>query len=165
MSVQTVIEGQRVKFPRVRAAVPEDFNGIMDLCKLLYAENGAMDVDWPSVEANVISGVNGDQSCLGVIGSRDELEGMIYLRVSRMWYSREVIFEELFNFVAPQYRRSRNAQALIEFAKAASDRLDIPLLIGVISNERTQAKVKLYSRYLGAPAGAFYLYGAKTGGR
>lgn len=150
---------------RVRAAVPEDFNEIMDLCRLLYAENGAVNVDWPSVEMAIIDGVNGNQACLGVIGEPGALEGAIYLRISRMWYSREIILEEMFNFVREECRRSGNAKSLIAFAKANSDKLNIPLLIGVISNERTEAKIRLYSRYLGAPAGAFFLYNAHTGGR
>lgn len=164
MSVQTETRTKPNRFPHVRAAVPEDFNSIMNLCQLLYAENGAVDVDWPLVEAMIMDGVNGRQSCLGVVG-KDELEGMIYLRISRMWYSQNIMLEEMFNFVSQPFRRSRNAQALIGFAKAAADRLEVPLLIGVISNEHTQQKIRLYSRYLGAPAGAFFLYGAHTGGR
>jgi GNAT superfamily N-acetyltransferase len=165
MSVQAITQPRADRFPRVRLAVPEDFNAIMELCRLLYAENGAVNVDWPSVETAVIGGVNGVQSCLGVIGSREQLEGMIYLRISRMWYSADIILEELFNYVHPDYRRSHNAKALIEFAKTNADRLEVPLLIGVISNARTAQKVRLYGRYLGAPAGAFFLYGAQTGGR
>ncbi len=165
MSVQTTTQPTAKRFPRVRVAVPEDFAGIMTLCRQLYAENGAVNVDWPSVENTVMDGVNGHQSCLGVIGKPEQLEGMIYLRISRMWYSSDIILEELFNFVGAEFRRSHNAKALLEFAKTNADRLEVPLLIGVISNAKTAAKIRLYSRYLGAPAGAFFLYGAHTGGR
>jgi len=150
--------------PRVRAAVPTDFGRIMHLCEQLYAENGAVNVDWDLVERVIFDGVNGKQSCLGVIGG-DEIEAMIYLRISRMWYSSDVVLEELMNFVSQPYRKTMNAKALIEFAKESSRRLEVPLLIGVISNEKTEAKIRLYSRYLGQPAGAFFLYGAKTGDR
>ena len=39
----------------------------------------------------------------------------------------------------------------------------IPLLIGVLSNKRTEGKIRLYERQLGKPSGAFFLYGARTG--
>jgi hypothetical protein len=39
----------------------------------------------------------------------------------------------------------------------------MPLMIGVMSNSRTDAKVKLYERQFGNPAGSFFLYGVKTG--
>jgi hypothetical protein len=37
------------------------------------------------------------------------------------------------------------------------------MLIGVLSNHRTEGKVKLYGRIFGDSAGAFFLYNAKTG--
>ena len=52
---------------------------------------------------------------------------------------------------------------LCEFAKAAAEMLDMPLLIGVLSNERTEGKVKLYERIFGKPAGAYWLLNAETG--
>jgi hypothetical protein len=39
----------------------------------------------------------------------------------------------------------------------------IPLAIGVMSNTRTEAKIRLYERVFGAPAGVYFLYNAKTG--
>lgn len=162
MSLQTVTRTKAKPFPRVRKATPDDFVGIMDMCHQLYAENGAVGVDWMLVQNAVIQAINGEQASMGVIGAHDALEGMIYLRISHMWYSADVILEELFNFVAEPYRRSKNAQALLEFARSSADKLECPLLIGVISNTKTESKVKLYSRYLGAPAGAFFLYNART---
>ena len=43
------------------------------------------------------------------------------------------------------------------------DDLGIPLIIGVLSNQRTEAKIRLYERQFGAPAGAFFLYNVHTG--
>lgn len=169
MSVETVTRPVQIRFPalpRVRAAKPEDFSEIMRLCRLLYAENAAANVDWPAVEAVVIDGVNGLQSCLGVIGKPGgELCGMILLRISRMWYSPDSMLEELFNFVPAEHRKDHNARALVSFAKDCADRLETPMLIGIISNHRTKAKIRLYERTLGPASGAFFLYGAKTGDR
>lgn len=154
---------ERVK---VRSVTPEDFPQLMELCNQLYKENGARNVDWGIVERVIIDGVNGKGGVIGVIGPKGgDLTGMIYLRFSSMWYSNEEILEELFCYVPETARRSSNAKSLIEFGMAASERLRIPLLIGIISNDKTEAKIRLYTRLLGKPAGAFFLYGAKTGGR
>jgi GNAT superfamily N-acetyltransferase len=81
----------------------------------------------------------------------------------RFWYTSDAHLEELWAFVRPQFRRSKNAQALIEFAKALAVELKRPLLIGVLSSQKTEAKVKLYQRKLGAPKGAYFLFNTETG--
>ena len=45
----------------------------------------------------------------------------------------------------------------------AAERVNMPLLIGVLSNHRTEGKVKLYERVFGKPAGAYWLVGGETG--
>lgn len=147
-----------ITLPLVRAAAPDDFPQLMEFCHLLYKENGAVSVHWPTVEIMMMNGVNGDGACVGVIGPVGAVEGMIYLRISTMWYSEDAILEEIFNFVPRKYRKSRNAQALIEFAKNAAKRFDVPLLIGVLSKKKTRAKVRFYSQHLGEPSGAFFWY-------
>lgn len=155
--------GEIATKPAVRAARPEDFPAIMELCRKLYEENGITDVAWHRVEAVVVNGINGRAATLGVIGPCENLGGMILLRFSETWYSEKLVLEELYNFVPPGHRNTHNARILLEFAKSCSDRLEIPLLIGVLSQNRTRAKVRLYERMFGQPAGAFFLYGAQTG--
>ena len=152
---------KRPPLAKVRAAVPEDFENIMELCEQIYEENGAVNVDWGIVENKIIQGVNGVNSCVGVIGN--PIQGMIYLQFSSLWYSNDLVLEELFLYVPKEYRNTRNAQALLEFAKDCSDRLNVPLLIGIISNQRTAAKIRLYERLLGPMSGAFFLFNGKTG--
>jgi hypothetical protein len=82
-----------------------------------------------------------------------------------MWYSDADVLEEKAIFVDPEYRSAKGGRArrLCEFSKQVSDKLGIPLIIGVLSNHRTEAKVKLYERQFGKPSGAFFLYNAQTG--
>lgn len=149
--------------PRVRSACPDDLPQLMDICRQLHAENGVANVDWRGVAAKMLQGIAQHQALIGVIGSVGQLEAAIFMQISSFWYSTDVMLEELFAYVLPSYRRSNNAKALLDFARDCSDRLDVPLLIGIISNHRTREKVRLYSRRMGAPSGAFFLYGAKTG--
>lgn len=149
--------------PRVRAATMDDLSQLLDMCRELHRENGVSNVDWPLVGSILQNGINNQLATIGLISTDGEIEGMIFLQISHMWYSQEPIIEELFNYVRPQYRRSNNAKALIDFAKRCSLQLQVPLLIGVISNERTEEKVRLYRRRLGPQAGAFFMFNAKTG--
>jgi hypothetical protein len=64
--------------------------------------------------------------------------------------------------VHPKHRRSRHANALLKYSKHLSDEVGIPLLIGIISNKRTEAKVRLYRKHL-PETGSFFLYNAQTG--
>lgn len=98
---------------------------------------------------------------LGVIGSPGKIEGMIYLLLAQIWYSSEWHLEELYSYVHPDHRKSSNAKYLIAFAKRCAEEMNIPLIIGIISNTRTKAKVELYTRQLKEPSGAFFIHNAK----
>jgi hypothetical protein len=141
----------------VRLATPADEPELMKLCHLLHDENGIFEMDEDMVLETLQLGTNQKGGVIGVIGTPEHLEGMIYMQVSNFWYSRKPYLVELFNFVHPDHRRSNHAKSLIEFAKNCTTG-DLKLVIGIISNERTKSKVKLYERQLGAPAGAFFVY-------
>ena len=63
--------------------------------------------------------------------------------------------------MAPEYRKSNYADALIRYAQHCQEKLGVPLLIGVLTNLRMLSKVRLYRRRLGMPAGAFFVEGAE----
>jgi hypothetical protein len=149
--------------PKVRLATREDLFEIISLGRELHKENGLMAMDEEAISKAATNAVLGTDGVVGVIGAPGHIEGLIFLQLRQFWYSNEMHLEELLNFVKPQYRRSENAKALIEFAKTAATRLDVPLLIGVLSNGQTEAKIRLYRRQLGQPAGAFFLFGKHTG--
>jgi hypothetical protein len=83
-----------------------------------------------------------------------------------MWYSDHEVLEEKAIFIHPDFRSAKGGRArkLCEFSKHVSDSLGVPLIIGVLSNHRTEAKIRLYERQFGKPSGAFFLYNATTGG-
>jgi GNAT superfamily N-acetyltransferase len=106
------------------------------------------------------------QGLVGIIGEPGKkIEGAVLLRTSQMWYSDEWMIEEKAIFVDPEFRSAKGGRArkLCEFSKKVADDLGIPLIIGVLSNHRTEAKVRLYERQFGPPAGAFFLYNVQTG--
>lgn len=149
----------------VRIGTPEDEDGILELAKIIVGENGVFAMSDHKIRALVRPSLYLDHGIVGIIGKRNAIEGLIILRVSTYWYSETPFLEEMIVYVHPDYRAAKGGRArkLVEFAKETSHRLELPLMIGVLNNARTDAKIKLYERQFGPPAGAFFLYGAKTG--
>lgn len=152
---------------RVRVADSGDEDALMKLCTFLHGENGIFDLDETAVRFAIRKAVVGPveqrHGIIGVIGKGDDLEGAIFLEPACLWYTTQACLQELFSYVYPQYRSSNDSNDLIAFAKHVSDHFKLPLMIGVLSNYRTAAKVRLYRKALGEPAGAFFLHNGHTG--
>jgi N-acetylglutamate synthase-like GNAT family acetyltransferase len=157
------LPAERNQLPKVRLATKEDLNEIISLGRDLHFENGLMPISDKAITEAATNAVSGNDGIVGVIGKPGSIEALTLLQIRTYWYSDCGHLEEMFIYCKPQYRKSSNAKALVMFAMEAAKKLGIPLLVGVISNERTAAKVRLYRRLLGEPAGAFFLYNAKTG--
>lgn len=148
---------------RVRVGAPEDIDEIFEMSTILHAENGIFALDETKVRAFLKRMLAQEDGIIGVIGPPGAIEASLCLEIASQWYSSVKFLSEVWNFCLPKYRRSENAKVLIEFAKACSLATQLPLMIGILSNQRTEAKVRLYQRQLGASAGAFWLHGAQTG--
>jgi len=150
----------------VRVANKDDVHDVMALTMSCHVENGFVNADPIKILQELWPALIGEGGVVGIIGGRGKpLEGCVVLRTGKMSYSNEDVLEEKFLFVHPEYRSAKGCRArlLAEFTKRIADGLGIPLIIGVISSHRTEAKVRLYKRLFGEPAGVFFLYGAKTG--
>jgi len=149
----------------VRTAVPDDEEGIMELARLVNNENGVFKMNEEKVRSMVRPALYLQGGIMGVIGPSNRIEGLVLLRISQYWYSDAAFLEEMCVYVHPDFRAAKGGRArkLVEFAKKASEKLELPLMIGILSNSRTDAKTRLYERQFGSPAGAFFLYGIKTG--
>jgi N-acetylglutamate synthase-like GNAT family acetyltransferase len=148
----------------VRLAHRGDIEKLVELGRLLHAENAMLSWDDDLVRELVTAYVTyqptahfADPGMIAVIEEGGTIKAMIALRITTLWYSRQPIIEELFNFVHPEHRRSTFAKSLILYAKALADDMQLPLLIGIVSNYRTEQKIRLYQRFLPF-AGAFFVY-------
>jgi hypothetical protein len=132
---------------RIRAGRPEDLDEIMQIATLACDENGFLNPNPAKLAAEIYPALCFNYGIVGLIGKpNDKIEGVVLLRIGTMWYADDYVVEE---------------KAI--FSKRVADTLGIPLIIGVLSNSRTEAKVRMYERQFGKPSGAFFLYGAKTG--
>jgi len=151
---------------KVRIGTPEDLEQIMEMAFLVCKENGIAYPNVDKIVADIWPSLHQEGGLLGVIGKPGErLEGFVLLRVATLWYTDFEILEEKTVFVRPEFRSASGGRArkLCEFSKKVQQELKMPLLIGVISNQRTESKVRLYRRVFGKPAGAFFLHGIQTG--
>lgn len=129
-------------------------------------ENSLTKVNVEKLLGEVWASLNLDNGIMGLIGT-DPIEAGILLRVDSLFYSDDKCLLERAIFVNPDYRRggknSSRAKLLCQWAKNAAHDLGLPLVIGILSSQRTDAKIRLYEREFGEPSGAYWIYGAKTG--
>lgn len=150
----------------VRTGQPQDMPAIMVMAREVARENGIVQIDDHKVAQEFWPALHLDEGIVGIIGDdRQAPEGFILLRIARQWYSSDPTLEERVAFVRSDFRAKKGGRArkLCEFAKHTAETLRLPLTIGILSNQRTEAKIRLYRRIFGEPAGAFWLIGTKTG--
>jgi hypothetical protein len=152
-----------ISMPRVRVAGVDDYDEIMAMCCEAHTENGLHDFAADKIAFAIAAALNGDGAFIGVVGPVGALEGMIYLGVRMLWYTSKPHLEEQVSYVRPAFRKTRNAVALIDYAKNCALQLNLPLLIGVLSTKRTEGKIGLYKRKLGKPSGAYFFYNGTLG--
>ena len=83
---------------------------------------------------------------VGVIGGPNALEAMAFIVIGSFWYSDQKHLEDFTVYVDPEYRHSNHAKVLIEWMKTQARLAGLPLLAGIMSNSRTEAKCRLYRR-------------------
>lgn len=142
----------------VRLAVPADRDAILRLTVELHGENGLMPISPQKVERVIDRYFARENAVIGVIGEVGDPVAAIYLGVDQLNYTDDWLLVEQFNFVKPEHRRSTYARQLIAYAKGVADQMHLPLMIGILSNHRTEAKMRLYDQML-ERAGGYFLYG------
>lgn len=150
----------------VRIATEADRIEVWRLFLQSHQENGQFGlsperVDWHLSRflspERIASDDIGPRGAIGVIGPRGALEAAVVLVIGGFWYTHERHLEEYMVFVDPQCRKSGHAKALIDWMKQQSVETRLPVMSGIISNTRTEAKCRLYSRMM-PKVGEFFLY-------
>jgi hypothetical protein len=150
----------------VRIGNDRDVDGMMALALAACEENGLTNPNPMKLLAEIWAGLTRDHGIVGIIGAPgQQLEAAILLRAESLWYSDEPSLVERAIFVHPDYRSAKGGRArkLCEFAKHAANLLELPLVIGILSSQRTESKVRLYERQFGRPSGAYWIVGGMTG--
>lgn len=146
----------------VRTGTIDDLDAVMKIAFMASEESGVRNPDPYLLLQDIYPSLQLENGIIGIIGAPGEqIEGTVLLRVGTLWYTHEPMLEERSSYVHPAYRHAKGGRLrkLIEFAIDAAKTLELPLTIGVLSDYRTEAKVRMYRRYLGKPAGAYWLFG------
>lgn len=141
----------------VRLATAADEDGIFEMCCMIHQEIGHSPMSPERVRMHIQSALRQEGGILCVIGEPGDLKACLYLTMMPIWFSDDWQLVELFNFVHPDHRKSTYARDLIEYAKRCADQLGVILMIGVTTNVRMEAKVRLYQRLL-PKAGEYFVY-------
>lgn len=144
-------------FSDVDFARPEDEDGIYELLMKLHTENGIFHVDETRVRQFIKLGTEQKLGMIGVIRGNGGIEASVGMTMDQWWYTLDWCLSERWNFVLPEHRKSTHAVRLIEFAKWCSDQLKVPLQMGIITTQQTEAKVRMYRRYL-TPVGGLFMH-------
>ncbi len=159
----------------MRLAVPSDEDELMEMYRSRHAEvvMANVDLDEERVRHALRRGLclqKGNDGTyagyplpawIGAIGGPGCIEGAAYVALELPWDSSHPILVERWNYVLPAYRKSSNSQELIAFSKGMADALQIYPLI-MTSTDREAAKWRIYTRKMGAPVGATFVYGCEA---
>ena len=155
----------------IRLATINDAAAVFQLCIDLHNENALFPIDENKYQRRIAEILATDDEWAIISGGEPKnrygfialaekngrATGAIVLNIEKLRYTEAECLSELFNYVVPEHRRSDCAKRLIEFSKDISDNMGLPLLIGVLSTTRTEAKVRLYRRQLDL-VGAFFIH-------
>lgn len=141
----------------VRLAVPEDRAALVELTTMLHGENGLFSLSLKKRDALLDRYYNREGAIIGVIGEVGAPVASIYLCLTQPEYTDDWGLAEVWAHVRPDHRRSTHAKHLTEYAKFLSTEMRLPLLIGILSNQRTEAKVRLYERAFNR-VGAYFIW-------
>lgn len=148
----------------VRLAVPEDRAPLADLMELLHDENGLFSLSLKRRDEMLERFYSRKGAIIGVVGAVGNPVAAIFLSITQPGdYTEDWALVEAFSFVAPDHRKSTYARQLIAWAKQMSDTLKLPLCIGILSSQQTEAKVRLYRQVL-EEVGSHFIYNKHLAG-
>jgi hypothetical protein len=140
----------------VRVATEKDESRIFEILCLAEKENAMFPMDEDKVIAFIRRATLKDGGIIGIVGE-GQAEATVGLIIEQAWYTTSWSLGERWNFVHPDFRKTDHVSKLIGFSKKCADELGLPLDIGILSNIRTEAKIRLYKRHFKF-MGAFFSY-------
>jgi len=154
--------------PVIRLGRPEDMDDLMALAIMATEENAFVRPNPAKMATMIWRALTHQIGLVGVISDDPAtIQGAVLLTFGETWYSDIRILEERAIFIHPDYRLAKTglAKRLALFSKKVADDFGgMPLIIGVVSNARTEAKCRMYQRlFPDQKAGEFFLHNAKTG--
>ena len=154
---------------KVRTATPDDVHQIMEMGLAANNEIAVFKANPQKILQDIWPALHCQGGIIGVIGKPGKvIEGGIFLKLTSLGYSDDLFLDERIVYVRPEFRRGGrpdekhcHSRKLCEFAKETSDKLGIPLIMGIATSVGFRGKARMYKRFFGRQAGAFFVYGKK----
>lgn len=141
----------------VRIAIRSDEDGIYNLMVEAHREQPIFELNEFKIREKLRFCTDRKGGAIGVIDGPSEIEAYLIGELQRHWYTDEWHFGELSNFVHPEHRKKPHAKNLIQFAKWFAEQMGMPLIMGILSTQRTAAKIRFYERQI-TPCGALFVH-------
>lgn len=87
-----------------------------------------------------------------------EIVGSLGLMAAPWWFSDEIFLRDFWTVVKKARRNTRAITLLFEAAMAFSDETNVPLVLGLFSDQKRRLKSRLYRQRF-KPIGEFFTYG------
>ncbi len=142
-------------FAGIAFARPEDEDAVYAHLLELHRENGLFTISEHKVRNFIRLATEQKGGLIGIIRGETDMEGSAGAIIESTWYSDDLHLSERWVFVHPDYRRQNHASRLVDFLKWCDGQLNLPLLAGIMSTNRTEAKERLYQRKLTRLGGFF----------
>jgi len=136
----------------VRFATIADEDEIMRLMREAFKEQPIFPLNerkmLETIRKCTVENIKDRRGMIAIVGPPGALEGYLIAVFAQYWYSDAYHLEELSNFVHPDHRLAwkGHARNLIEFAKWFAEFCEVPLLMGILSTQRLEGKIRLYQR-------------------
>ncbi len=98
---------------------------------------------------------------IGIAGEPGQLVGSVYLTTMEAALSQGSFLAEVWNWVAPEHRRSNVAHMLMTFALALADECKLTYVSAAAHAHA--GKSRFYARHIGQPIGSIYQYNSAVG--
>ena len=147
----------------VRLATLDDVDSLLDLLKDMHEETGLFPLSEGKVGRIVQAAIfptygQARSAVVGVIGAPQALEASIALAPTQLYYTEAYHLGDMWHYVRPDCRNTEHADHLIAFAKACADKMGLDFISGVVSTDRTDAKMRLYRKHFGAFLGGYFMH-------
>lgn len=150
----------------VRLARIGDEPAIFDFFVLAWNDNGFFPISSKKTINAIMKACRHEGVSIGLIcDEKGKIEAATGISLDTYWYTDFYFLSELLNFVHPDHRRSRHAQALLKFQKDTSDIIStkfgykVPIFPGILTRTRLEPKMRLFAREF-RQVGAIYAYNA-----
>lgn len=145
---------------RVRKAIEEDREALLDLCRRSHAETGIGQFSAIKVLAALDGALRYGVGMIGVVGV-DRVEGAAGLFFEEPWDSETTLLVSRWLYVLPEFRSSTHLRDLTAWAERLSHPqpagVGVPVLVSEVASRRTEAKQRLYRRHMGEPVAVTWL--------